>query len=86
MLVTASSAVQSSFLRLKLLCFTILCEKDGRKLAGGAEHISFFYLGERICFSEFWQVTSMTLKIVPAHSFKIIAMIILYIKCVGKAV
>lgn len=51
-----------------------------------AEHISLFYLCERICFSAFWQVTSMTLKIVPARRFKITALIILYIKCVGKAV
>lgn len=90
MLVTASSAVLSGFPRLKLLRLAILREKDGRKQAGGlqhrAEHVSLFYLGERICFSEFWQVTSMTLKIVPARRFKITAVIILYIKCVGKAV
>lgn len=51
-----------------------------------AEHISLFYLDERICFSEFWQVTPMTLKIVPVHRFKITAVITLYIECVGKAV
>lgn len=57
-----------------------------RELQYWAEYISLFYLDERICFSEFWQVTSMTLKIVPVHRFKITAVITLYIKCVGKAI